>query len=100
MRLPWAHTCGDRSEKTCQILWDRIPPAYKKALVFTDYWKVYPPVIPPEQHCPVGKETGETTHIKRWNNTLRQHLARFVRKTLSFSKCIHWHEVCLKLFLN
>ena len=33
-----AYACGDRSEKTCQILWDRIPPAYKKALVFTDYW--------------------------------------------------------------
>jgi len=33
---------------------------------------------------------GETVHIERWNNTLRQHLAHFVRKTLSFSKCIHW----------
>ena len=31
-------------------------------------------------------------HIERWNNTLRQHLARFVRKTLSFSKYIHWHD--------
>ena len=95
-----AYVCGDRSEKTCQILWGRIPPAYKKALVFTDYWKAYPSVILPEQYRPVGKETGETAHIERWNNTLRQHLARFVHKTLSFSKCLSMHEICLKLFLH
>jgi len=95
-----AYACGDRSEKTCQILWDHIPPAYKKALVFTDYWKAYPPVIPLEQHRPVGQETGETAHIERWNNTLRQHLGCFVRKTLSFSKCFSMHEICLKLFLH
>ena len=31
-------------------------------------------------------ETGETAHVERWKNTLRQRLARFVRMTLSFSK--------------
>jgi len=39
-----------------------------------------------------------TAHIERWNNTLQKQLARFVRKTLSFSKCIKMHEICLKLF--
>jgi len=48
----------------------------------------------------VGKETGETAHIERWNNTLRQQLARFLRKTLSFSKCIKMHEIYLKLFIH
>jgi len=48
----------------------------------------------------VGKETGETAHIERWNNTLRQQLARFLRKTLSFSKCIKIHEIFLKLFIH
>jgi hypothetical protein len=33
----------------------------------------------------MGKYTGETAHVEHWNNTLRQRLARFVRKTLSFS---------------
>ncbi len=33
---------------------------------------------PSEQHTAVGKETGETTHVERWKNTLRQRLARFV----------------------
>jgi IS1 family transposase len=57
-------------------------------------------VIPEEQHTAVGKETGETAHVERWNNTLRQRLARFVRMTLSFSKSIIMHEACLLLFLH
>jgi insertion element IS1 protein InsB len=57
-------------------------------------------VIPEEQQTPVGKETGQTAHVERWNTTLRQRLARFVRKTLSFSKSTLMHEACLLLFLH
>src|SRR6266849_303890 len=46
------------------------------------------------------RNTGETTHVERWNNTLRQRLARFVRKTLSFSKSLFMHEACLRPFLH
>jgi IS1 family transposase len=53
-----------------------------------------------EQHTAAGKETGETAHVERWKNTLRQRLARFVRKTLSFSKSLMMHEACLRLFLH
>ena len=35
---------------------------------------------------------------ERFNNILRQRLGRFVRKTLSFSKCDLMHELCLRLF--
>ncbi len=38
--------------------------------------------------------------LERWNNTLRQRLARFVRKTLSFSKSLVMHDICLRLFLH
>jgi IS1 family transposase len=38
--------------------------------------------------------------LERWNNTLRQRLARFVRATLSFSKSPVLHEICLRLFLH
>jgi len=89
-----ASTCGDRSENTCRILWGRVPSAYKEAIVFSDYWSAYRAVISSEQQRPVGKETGEAAHIERWNNTLRKQLARFVRKTLSFSKCVKMHEIC------
>jgi insertion element IS1 protein InsB len=53
-----------------------------------------------KQHTAVGKETGETAHVERWNDTLRQRLARFVRMTLSFSKSVVMHEACLLLFLH
>ena len=55
---------------------------------FTDFWAAYQAVIPADQHTAAGKETGETAHVERWNTTLRQRLARFVRKTLSFSRII------------
>ena len=39
-------------------------------------------------------------HAERFNGILRQRLARFVRRTLSFSKCDEMHEICLRLFLH
>jgi len=101
--LSWgivASACGDRTENTCRILWGRAPSAYKEAIVFSDYWSAYQAVIPSGQQRPVGKETEETVHIERWNNTLRKQLERFLRKTLSFSKCVKMHEICLKLFIH
>ena len=81
-----SYAIGDRSEKTCRRLWEAIPHAYRTGKCTTDCWTAYQAVIPEEQHMAVGKETGETAHVERWNNTLRQRLARFVRKTLSFSR--------------
>ncbi len=95
-----AYAIGDRSEVTCRKLWERIPAAYRHAHCFSDFWEAYQLVIPSEQHTPVGKQSGETAHIERWNNTLRQRLGRFVRKTLSFSKSEAMHEICLRLFLH
>jgi insertion element IS1 protein InsB len=95
-----AYAVGDRSKRTCQRLWEAIPSAYRQGHCFTDFWAAYSAVIPEEQHTAVGKETGETAHVERWNNTLRQRLARFVRMTLSFSKSVIMHEACLLLFLH
>jgi len=85
-----AYARGDRSKETCQIFWDRISSTYKKAMIFTDCWEAYRAIIPNEQHFPIGKETGETSQVERRNNTLRQHLARFVRKTFSLSQMYHY----------
>lgn len=95
-----AYAVGDRSKKTCLRLWGAIPSAYRRGHCFTDFWATYAAVIPEEQPTAVGKETGETAHVERWNNTLRQRLARFVRMTLSFSKSVVMHEACLLLFLH
>ena len=57
-------------------------------------------MIASEQHEAVGKESGKTNHVERWNNTLRQRVGRFVRKSLSFSKCWVMHEAYLALFVH
>jgi len=82
------------------MLWDGVPPAYKSGHCFSDFWDAYQAIIPEEQLTQVGKETGETAHVERWNCTLRQRLGRFVRKTLSFSKSTIMHTICLDLFLH
>jgi IS1 family transposase len=95
-----AYVFGDRSEKTCRRLWEKIPEDFRQATCFSDFWDAYQSGIPSEQHEPVGKKSGETNHVERWNCTLRQRLGRFVRKSLSFSKCDSMHDICLKLFVH
>lgn len=93
---------GDRGEESCWRLWQWIPPAYRHCHTFSDFWETYQQVfgLLGQDHQSVGKETGETAHVERWNNTLRQRLARFVRKTLSFSKSDEYHEIALRLFIH
>jgi len=95
-----AYVVGDRSEKTCRRLWEALPEAFRRAHCYTDFWAAYAKVLPAAQHSAVGKETGDTAHVERWNLTLRQRLARFVRRTLSFSKSSVMHEACLRLFVH
>lgn len=95
-----AYAIGDRSETTCALLWSRIPKAYRKGILYTDFWSAYAKVLPQKRHRATGKGDGQTCHIERFNNILRQRLGRFVRKTLSFSKTDQMHEMCLLLFLH
>ena len=93
--------CHRRSKRTdLPRIVESHPQVYRVGHCYTDFWSAYQAVIPEEQHTAGGKETGETAHVERWNNTLRQRLARFVRKTLSFSKSLFMHEACLHLFLH
>ena len=94
-----AYYVGDRSKKSCRQLWQRIPDGYKACTSYSDFWEAYQKVFPAESHHSVGKETGQTAHVERWNNTLRQRLARFVRKTLSFSKSEIVHDLVLRFFI-
>lgn len=90
---------GDHSLETCRKLWDQIPEQYRLCHTFSDFWKAYESVFPEETHRSAGKETGETAHMERWNNTLRQRVGRFVRKTLSFSKNEWWHDKVISWFI-
>ena len=94
-----AFVIGDRSEKTCQELWEQIPEPYRACQSFSDFWHAYQKVFPEETHESVGKDSGQTNHMERWYNRLRQSNARFVRKTLSFSKSDKMHEIVTRIFI-
>jgi len=94
-----AYAIGDRSAATCRKLWEQIPAAYRGCQSFSDFWETYQIVFPAETHECVGKGSGRTSHMERWYNTLRQSNARFVRKTLSFSKSDAMHEIVTRLFI-
>jgi IS1 family transposase len=92
---------GDRSDETCKKLWLSLPPDYRKrAVIYTDYWKSYGNILPSKRLHQVGKRSGETAHIERFNNTLRQRCSGLVRKTLSFSKDEVMHEKRIRIFIN
>jgi IS1 family transposase/transposase-like protein len=92
---------GDRSEDGARGLWNSLPPVYRQcAVCYTDFWAAYAQVIPHKRHQAVGKESGKTNHIERFNNTMRQRIARLVRKTLSFSKKLNNHIGAIWYFIH
>ncbi|MCB9640425.1 MAG: IS1 family transposase [Myxococcales bacterium] len=94
------YAVGSRSAETCQTLWESMPEKYRQAQAYSDFWQAYQTVWGSSCLTQVGKESGETSHIERFNGTLRQRLAQFVRKTLSFSKCPYRHLIRIALFLH
>ena len=75
---------GDRSQKGAQGLWESLPAVYRQcAVCYTDFWESYQGVWPKKRHHAVGKGTGQTNTIERFNATLRQRVSCLVRKALS-----------------
>jgi insertion element IS1 protein InsB len=95
-----AFVIGDRSEETCLRLWQKIPTDYRQNHTFSDFWKAYEAVFPEDTHQSVGKESGQTSHMERWYNTLRQWLGRYTRKTLAFSKTDFHHMLVTRWFIT
>lgn len=92
---------GDRSREGAQALWESLPPVYRQCAVsYTDFWASYEDVFPSTRHHAVGKESGQTNHIERFNCTLRQRVSRLVRKTLSFSKKLANHIGAIWYFIH
>ena len=89
---------GKRNLRNCRKLWKALPYRYRKAQAYSDFWKAYKKVWG-SSVTQVGKDSGQTSYIERFNGTLRQRLAQFVRRTLSFSKCWKKHLLRLELFL-
>ena len=92
---------GDRSRNSAQEFWHSLSQKYReKAAVYTDLWLSYQEVIPSSQHHPSSKNSGETNHVERVNNTLSQRCSRLVRKILSFSKNFFNHEGAIWYFIH
>ncbi len=92
---------GDRTRKSAHKLWASLPPIYQQcAVAYTDFWQAYNTVIPHERHRAVGKESGQTNHVERLNNTFRQRVSRLVRKSLSFSKNLNNHIGAIWYFIH
>ena len=92
---------GDRSQETARQLWESLPGVYRQcAVCYADNWEAYGCVLPKTRHRAVGKESGQTSHIERLNNTLRQRMSRLVRKALPFSKKLANHLGALRYFLR
>ena len=100
---------GDRSAQAAKQLWRSrsvcealsLPPVYRQcAVCYTDFWEAYKQVLPSKRHRAVGKDSGQTSYIERFNNTVRQRVARLVRKTLSFSKSLDNHIGAVWYFVH
>lgn len=92
---------GDRSQKSADALWTKVPLAVKnQALVLTDKWEAYGLAIPTTQHTACEKQSGQVSLIERFNCTLRQRISRLVRLSLSFSKSDWFHEDAIKYFIS
>lgn len=92
---------GSRDKRGAKGLWDSLPPVYWQcAVCYTDFWEAYKAIFPSKRHKAVGKESGKTNRIERFNCTMRQRISRLVRKTLSFSKKVENHIGSIWYFIH
>ena len=91
---------GSRGREGAAGLYGQLPAVFKGAVgFFSDYWAAYRPIFEEENHFGVGKASGLTAYIERFNATLRQRVSRLVRKSLSFSKSLENHIGAIKYFI-
>lgn len=90
-----------RSSQSAKQLWQSLPPVYRQcAICYTDFWEAYEQILPSKRHKAVGKDSGKTSYIERFNNTLRQRVGCLVCKTLSFSKILDNHIGAIWYFVH
>ena len=91
---------GSRGEEGAIGLWQSLPECYLEAQTYTDLWDAYTAIFYANKLVQCEKGSGETNHIERFNNTLRQRCSRLVRKTLSFSKKLENHIGAIWTFIH
>ena len=86
----------ERHTDLLQALLDQTPQAQ---WYFSDLFATYKTLIyTPGTHTPMPDKS-ETYRVEGMNAELRHYLKRLVRKTRSFSRCLHALARCIKLFV-
>jgi hypothetical protein len=72
-------------------------------LQLADFWQAYKTVIPHERYRCVGKESGQTNHVERLNNTNRAAdcstgKSKFI--ILQKAQQLHWSDLVLYSWLQ
>lgn len=92
---------GARNKESALKLWHSLPPVYRQcAVCYTDFWDSSQVVFPRKRHRAVGKDSGKTNHIERFNTPMRQRISRLVRQTLAVSKKLENHIGAIWYFLH
>ncbi len=73
---------GDRSFAGLWQFWFSLPGAYRRKLVYTDYYEAYAKLLRPWQHRPCAKGSGKTSLVEGLNNKWRNRVAGLVRRTV------------------
>lgn len=93
--LGWA-VATERSDTTLQQMIDNAPQA---AFYFSDLFATYRRLIyTPGYYTPMPDKS-ETYRVEGDNSELRHYLARLVRRSRCFSRCIHALRAAIRLFV-
>ena len=90
-----AWVLGNRDTATFKRLDEKVK-HLTKCMFFTDNWKAFSDVLPPERHI-IGKKHTHT--IERDNSNTRHHLGRMTRRTKVVSQKKEMVDLSLKLWL-
>jgi insertion element IS1 protein InsB len=87
---------GSRGYASGQLLWQSLE---EKTIrwVMSDYWKVYPQIVPAHQ---LRQSKKETYTVEAYHTRLRHRLARLKRKSLCYSKSWLMLHYSLLLLMN
>jgi insertion element IS1 protein InsB len=89
-----AWVLGGRDSATFRRLYDKVK-HLKNCVFYTDDWKAFSEVLPPERHI-IGK--AHTLDIERDNSNTRHHLGRLTRRTKVVSKKEFMVDLTLRIW--
>jgi insertion element IS1 protein InsB len=89
-----AWVLGNRDTATFQRLYDKVK-HLTGCTFYTDNWKVFAKILPPERHV-IGK--AHTIDIEHDNSNTRHHLGRFTRRTKVVSRKKFMVDLTLRIW--